>query len=111
MPRPLKFRERKRRYPPVLIRLFAPALSDMEIAERGRLPLAEVKRLCYSWSWRGITDEITDAFLVGCGIDLEDREKFRRMEYMRRTGRFRKAFSSENRGQFEDMMTRWEDSA
>lgn len=121
MPRPLKFQQRLDRYPPILIRLLATGarrsrgaaaageiLTDQQIATAGGLSIADVKRLSYSTSWTGLLDFYHPFAVLGCGIDLEKRRTFRRLEFMRRHGRFthvRKSplFDS----QFSEMLEIW----
>lgn len=121
MPKPLRFKQRLDRYPPILIRLLAtqgrrrrgPAaagavLTDHDIASASGLPLAEVKRLSYSTSWAGIPVDVAYQFLAGCDIDLEKRRTFRRLEYMRRDGHFRHLRQSPLfETQFTEMIELW----
>ena len=117
--RRLRFAARLERYPPILLRLltiygrrphYCP--DDREFAEACGLPLAEVKRISYSTSWDDITVAHTYAFFYGCGIDLEKRRTWRRLEWMRRYGHFRHLRRSELwETQWRDMVNVWADSA
>jgi hypothetical protein len=96
MPKPLRFKQRLDRYPPILVRLCATrgqhpnqhVLSDRQIVDASGLTVAEVKFVEYSVNWDDIPDRLKYPFLAACDIDLEKRRTFRRLEYMRRFGRF-----------------------
>lgn len=96
MPRPLKFSQRLDRYPPILVRLLAVrgrgatawAMTDQQIVQASGLTFAEVKRASYSTNWKELPVWIMQAFLLGCGIDLEKRSTMQRLEFMRLTGTF-----------------------
>lgn len=96
MPKPLRYQQRLDRYPPILIRLlvvrgrgaskFVP--DDATLATDCGLTMAQFKFVSYSTSWDDITDFLRTCYLRGCGIDLEKRRCFRRLEWMRRHGNF-----------------------
>lgn len=98
MPRALRFKQRLDRYPPILIRLLTvrgrgnetEMPTDRQIADASGLSMAEVKRVSYSTTWDDIPIATAYRFLTGCEIDLEKRRTFRRLEYMRRRGHFRR---------------------
>ena len=87
----LTFEERLRRYPPCLCRLLAkkpwgPPLSSADIANGsgGPLTAAAVDDLARRTSWGDVPLGQMNAFLAGCGIDLEDRRCFDRIERLLR---------------------------
>ena len=118
MPKPLKFRARLYRYPPILIRLLVtrgrwPHTSmpdDRELAAACELTMAEFKWVSYSTSWDGLPDRVKYAYLGGCKIDLENRRCFRRLEYMRRSGQFRHLRRDPNWPQWSEMLDLWAES-
>lgn len=120
MPKPLRFKQRLDRYPPILIRLLTTRRSrsttgslvwvptDQQIAEASGLSIAEVKRVGYSTSWDDIPIDSMYRFLMGCDIDLEKRRCFRRLEWMRRHGHFSHLKRSPLWAvQFEEMLNIW----
>lgn len=83
----LSLQEKRRRFPPIACRLLARrtlagknviALTDEEIAARGRLPIWWVKGLSWKLDWLGIPVEIEDAYRTGCGIDFDDSRSLER---------------------------------
>jgi hypothetical protein len=109
----VSFEQRLDRFPPVLIRLltvfgrrpnqYAP--DDHEIARASGLSIEDVKRISYSRSWDPIPVGQMYLFMRGCGIDLEKRRTFRRLEWMRHHGAFRHLRKSELWGtQFRELI-------
>lgn len=78
------------RYSPIFCRLMArkkngPPLTDIEIAEKsGALSPYQVQSLSKCVSWVGIDLPTMRAFLVGCGMDFENRSAMKRVNnYLR----------------------------
>jgi hypothetical protein len=96
MPKRLNFRQRLDRYPPILIRLLATRgrgkavhmPTDRQLAESCALTMAEFKFVAYSTAWAGPVMAYLDRYLAGCGVNLESRRCFHRLEWMRRHGHF-----------------------
>lgn len=118
MPRPLRFRERLDRYPPILIRLLTTwgdgasryVPTDRQLAQSSGLRIADVKWVSYSTSWEFIPHGVSARFMAGCKIDLENRRTFRRLEWMRRNGQFEHLkIEPLWSGQFEEMLQIWMD--
>lgn len=119
MLRALRFKQRLDRYPPILIRLLTTrgrgaekwVPTDRQIAEASGLSMAQVKFVSYSTSWDSIPIATAYSFLMGCDIDLEKRRCFRRLEWMRRNGRFTHLKKSPLwKTQFEELLELWVES-
>lgn len=86
----MSFWTRCEQFPPILVRLLArhkhgPPLTDREIAERSRIPVARVFTIGQSLTWEGIDIPTARAYLVACGFDFENREQYKRVEaYLRK---------------------------
>jgi hypothetical protein len=92
----LKYEKRLATYPPILVRLCTTRHgSDAELVEGSGLTIAEWKGIEYRTSWRGVGVPEHFAFLKACGIDLENRRTYRRLEWMRKNGSFRHLHTSE----------------
>lgn len=84
------------RFRPVLCRLLARrlqarprlliALTDEELAERASLPISEIKRLSWSLTWQGVPVDAMLAFMLACGVDLDDRRSLERNWKLLRSG-------------------------
>jgi hypothetical protein len=66
------------KYPPVFVRLYAKersgsrmhcALSDEEIAIRGKLPLEKVRSISRETSWDNVKIGDAERFCIGCNFD------------------------------------------
>lgn len=92
----LRYQQRLERFPPILIRLLTTrghgadkwVPTDRQLADACGLTMAEFKWVSYSTVWDEITDRIKSAYLMGCDVDLEKRRCVRRLEWMRRHGKF-----------------------
>lgn len=120
MPKPLRFKQRLDRYPPILIRLLTTrgrgaekyVPTDRQIAGCSGLTMAQVKRVSFSTSWDDIPIAHAYAFLMGCDVDLEKRRCFRRLEWMRRHGHFSHLKRSPLwSSQFAEMLDLWVESS
>lgn len=126
MPRRLTFPQRLDRFPPILLRLLVtrggradevPARqrawtpTDRDLAESCGLTVAELKFVSYSVEWKGPVMAYLLPFLRGCGFDLDNRRCFRRLEWMKRAGRFTHWQTDPVRkAQFEELLQIWEES-
>lgn len=119
MPKRLNFQQRQDRFPPILIRLltvygagrhrYVP--DDRELAEACEMPVAELKFVSYSTAWDGVTVGQMRSYLRGCGVDLESRRCFLRLDWMRTHGHFTHLKKNPlMAAQFEEMLEIWENS-
>jgi hypothetical protein len=94
----LTFQEKLLRFPPVVVRLLArsyhgpkekcSALTDAEVAARGKLPIELVRYISRLTSRENVDVGLMFKFMVGCGADLNDRRwLFRNTHYMARLDR------------------------
>lgn len=84
------FWDKCEKYPPALIRMLArwprgDLKTDEEIADGSGLDKRMVNLISHQLDWTGIDVIIMRAFMVGCGIDFEDRAKMKQVgEYWKR---------------------------
>lgn len=113
----LLLRDKALRFPPIVCRLLARrhishnrvfAMSDVEIAERAKLPLGQVKHLSWTLSWDEIPFGQMLKFLDGCNIDFSDRNSVKRNTRMMSEGTFLYLRKSELWStQFAEMVKFW----
>jgi hypothetical protein len=119
MPKRLNFKQRQDRFPPILIRLltvfgrgrdrYVP--DDRELAAACRMTVAALKFVSYSVAWDAVTVAQQRAYLRGCGVDLESRRCFLRLDWMRTHGHFTHLRKNPLLvAQFEEMLEIWENS-
>lgn len=77
------FWDKALRYPPVLVRLLArhrrgQPLSELEISQRSGLPVHQIHILSQCKGWESVDLLTMQAFLRGCGFDLEKRGDLKR---------------------------------
>lgn len=79
---------------PVLCRLMARhkrgrVLTNEEIATRGQLRVGQVEALAWEDSWEDVTYGVMHSYLIGCGLDFEDRPRMKvAMDYLKRRPTF-----------------------
>jgi hypothetical protein len=87
MPKPLTLPEKLDRFPPLVVRLLARtsrseggqrALTTAEIAARSGLSISEVKTLSTFTTWTDVSIGTMQAYLKGCGADLDNRDWLRK---------------------------------
>lgn len=81
-------------FSPPLVRLLAAhrvrgsakAMTDEEIAERSGLSVSHIQKIYWSKTWDGIAFSDIKAFIMGCGVNFDDKQRMKTVSNGLRAG-------------------------